>query len=185
VAISAGGEFSLAVLKDGTVEAWGYNGAGQLGNGSTTSSSKPVAVSSLSEVVSVAAGGAHSLALLKTGAVRSWGANQSGQLGNGSCCAISDVPVKVSSLSEATAIAAGFHSLALMRSGTVMDWGRNSLGQLGDGTSTGPETCEPIGEATRACSKTPVSVSGVKEGSGVTEAISIDGGVNYALAIGP
>jgi alpha-tubulin suppressor-like RCC1 family protein len=186
VAISAGGEFSLAVLKNGTVEAWGYNGAGQLGNGSTTSSSTPVAVSGLSEVVAVSAGGAHSLALLKTGAVKSWGANQSGQLGNGSCCSMSDVPVKVSSLSEATAVAAGFHSLALTRGGTVMDWGRNSDGQLGDGTSTGPETCEPFEEGPRACSKTPVTASGLTEGGGggISEGIGIDGGINYALAIG-
>ncbi len=186
VAIAAGGEFSLALLKNGTVETWGYNGAGQLGDGNTTSSNVPVAVSSLAEVVSIAAGGAHSLALLKSGAVKSWGANQSGQLGNGSCCNMSDVPVKVSNITEATAIAAGYHSMALMRNGTIKDWGRNSDGQLGDDTSTGPETCEPIEESTRACSKIPVTVvNGLSEGSNVTEAIGISGGVNYALAIGP
>ncbi len=186
VAIAAGGEFSLALLKNGTVEAWGYNGAGQLGDGNTTSSDVPVAVSSLSEVVSIAAGGAHSLALLKTGAVKSWGANQSGQLGDGSCCSMSDVPVKVSNITEATAIAAGFHSLALLRNGTVKDWGRNSDGQLGDGTSAGPETCEPVEEAARACSKIPVTVTtGFSEGDNLTEAVGINGGVNYALATGP
>jgi alpha-tubulin suppressor-like RCC1 family protein len=186
VAISAGSEFSLALLKNGTVVAWGYNGAGQLGDGTTTSSDVPVAVSSLAEVVSVAAGSAHSLALLKGGSVRSWGANQSGQLGDGSCCEKSDVPVKVSELSEATAVAAGFQSVALTRSGTVKDWGRNSDGQLGDGTSTGPETCEPVEEATRACSKIPVTVgTGPSEADNLTEAIGIEGGVNYNLAIGP
>jgi alpha-tubulin suppressor-like RCC1 family protein len=185
VAISAGGEFSLAVLKNGTVVAWGYNGAGQLGDGNTTSTDVPVAVSSLSEVVSVAAGAAHSLALLKSGSVKSWGANQSGQLGNNSCCEMSDTPVKVSGITEATAVAAGYHSLALTRSGTVMDWGRNSYGQLGDGTSTGPEKCEYEGSP-RSCSKIPVNVTtGLFESSNLTEAISIDGGVNYALAIGP
>jgi len=178
VAISAGAEFSLAVLKNGTVQAWGYNGSGQLGDGGTTSSDVPVAVSSLSEVVSVAAGAAHSLALLKSGSVKSWGANQSGQLGYGSCCSFSDVPGKVSGLTEATALAAGYHSLALLKSGVVMDWGRNSDGQLGDGTSTGPETCEPVEEATRACSKVPIAVSNL------SDAIAIDGGVNYALAVG-
>ncbi len=178
VAISAGTEFSLAVLKNGTVEAWGYGASGQLGDGNTNSSDIPVAVSSLTEVVSVSAGSAHSLALLKGGTVKSWGANQSGQLGNGSCCSFSDVPGKVSGLTEATAVAAGYHSLALMKSGAVMDWGRNSDGQLGDGTSTGPETCEPLEEATRACSKVPVDVSNL------SNAIAIDGGVNYALAVG-
>jgi alpha-tubulin suppressor-like RCC1 family protein len=177
VAVSAGYEFSLAVLKNGTVEAWGYNGAGQLGNGTTTNSDVPVAVSSLSEAVSVAAGSAHALALLKGGTVKSWGANQSGQLGNDTCCEHSTVPVKVSNITEATAISAGYHSLAMLRNGTVQDWGRNSLGQLGDGTNTGPETCDDEGSE-RSCSKIPVAVSSL------TGATSIDGGVNYALAVG-
>ncbi len=177
VAISAGGEDSLAVLKNGTVRAWGYNDDGQLGNGTTTSSDTPVAVSDLSEVVSVAAGNAHALALLKSGEVQSWGANQSGQLGDGSCCERSDTPIAVSGLTEATAIAAGYHSLAMLRSGAVEDWGRNSSGQLGDNTNTGPETCDDE-ESERSCSKTPVAVLGV------SEAVSIAGGVNYVLAIG-
>jgi hypothetical protein len=173
VAVSAGGEYSLAVLKNGTVMSWGYNGAGQLGNGTTTNSDVPVAVSGLSEVVSVATGSAHALALQKTGSVKSWGANQSGQLGNGSCCESSKVPVAVSNITEATAIGAGYHSLAMLRGGTIEDWGRNSWGQLGVGTNTGPETCE-----TRACSKVPVAVSGL------IGATSVEGGVNYALAVG-
>jgi alpha-tubulin suppressor-like RCC1 family protein len=173
VAVSAGGEYSLAVLKNGTVMSWGYNGAGQLGNGTTTNSSVPVKVSNITEVVGVAAGSAHALALQKTGSVMSWGANQSGQLGNGTCCTQSTVPVKVSNMTEATAIGSGFHSLAMLRNGTIQDWGRNSWGQLGVGTSTGPETCE-----TRACSKVPVTVSGL------TGATSVEGGVNYALAVG-
>jgi alpha-tubulin suppressor-like RCC1 family protein len=177
VAVSAGYEFSLAVLKNGTVVAWGYNGAGQLGNGTTTSSDVPVAVSSLSEVVSVAAGSAHALALLKGGTMKSWGANQSGQLGDDTCCEHSTVPVKVSNITEATAISAGYHSVTMLRNGTVQDWGRNSVGQLGDGTNTGPETCDDEGSE-RSCSKIPIAVSSL------TGAISIEGGVNYALAVG-
>jgi hypothetical protein len=65
----------------------------------------------------------------------------------------------------------------MLRSGTIEDWGRNSDGQLGDGTYTGPETCEYLGSP-RSCSKTPVTVSGL------TNATSVEGGVNYALAVG-
>jgi alpha-tubulin suppressor-like RCC1 family protein len=115
------------------VAAWGYNGSGQLGNGTTTINRAPGAVAGLSEVTAVAAGGEHSLALLANGTVRSWGNNSEGQLGNGST-ANSKVPVIVSGLVNVTAIAAGKeHSLALLSNGTVMAWGSNEEGQLGSG----------------------------------------------------
>ena len=46
-----------------TLTAWGYNGNGELGNGSTTNSSTPVEVSDLVGVKAIAAGGSHSLAV--------------------------------------------------------------------------------------------------------------------------
>jgi alpha-tubulin suppressor-like RCC1 family protein len=55
------------------VGAWGYNGSGQLGNGTTTLSRAPVAVPGLSGVTAIAAGGEHSLALLADGTVRARG----------------------------------------------------------------------------------------------------------------
>jgi alpha-tubulin suppressor-like RCC1 family protein len=176
VAISAGGEYSLALLKSGKVMAWGSGASGKLGNGGTTNSTTPVEVSGLSEVTAISAGGAHALALQESGTVQSWGANQSGQLGTGGCCEFSKVPVKVSGITEATAVSAGFHSLAMLRSGAVMDWGRDSQGQLGVGSYTGPETCEFEGSP-RSCSKVPVTVSGL------TKAVGIEGGVNFALSL--
>jgi YD repeat-containing protein len=44
----AGGYFHTIALKnDGTVWAWGYNGYGQLGDGTTTTRTTPVQVSGL------------------------------------------------------------------------------------------------------------------------------------------
>ena len=56
VAIAGGVGHSLALKSDGTVWAWGYNGTGQLGDGSTTNRVTPVPVSGLSGVVAIAGG---------------------------------------------------------------------------------------------------------------------------------
>jgi hypothetical protein len=90
-AVSAGGSHTLGLRADGSVWAWGANGSGQLGDGTTTQRTTPVAVSGLTGVVAIAAGGQHSLALGSDGSVWSWGANGSGQLGDGTttqrtCC---------------------------------------------------------------------------------------------------
>jgi alpha-tubulin suppressor-like RCC1 family protein len=121
--------------------AWGYNGDGELGNGTAIDSHVPVAVNGLGGVVAIAGGYFHSLALRSDGTVMAWGSNSSGQLGNGNTTN-SSAPVAVTALNGAalsgvTAIAAGSeHTLALMSYGTVMAWGRNDQGQLGNGTTT-------------------------------------------------
>ncbi|MDR1189648.1 MAG: LPXTG cell wall anchor domain-containing protein [Bifidobacteriaceae bacterium] len=79
--VSAGGSHSLAVTNAGQVYAWGANGSGQLGDGTTTNRSTPVLVPGLSDVAMVAAGASHSLAVTNGGQVYSWGDNASGQLG--------------------------------------------------------------------------------------------------------
>ncbi len=175
-AIAAGGD-SLALLRNGTVMDWGYNGAGQLGNGSTTGpqtcdgsacSTTPVPVSGLSGVTDIAGGWIHSLALLSNGTVMAWGNNEHGHLGNGTT-SNSDVPVPVSGLSGVTAIAAGeYHSLALLSNGKVMAWGWNILWQLGS-------------SAAEEDSLVPIPVSGL---SGVT-AIAAGNGQSYAVGAPP
>jgi tripartite motif-containing protein 71 len=177
-AVSVGGEsvssggFGLALLKDGTVRAWGNNTFGQLGDGTENNSFVPVPVRGLSGVTAIAAGGDHSLALLSDGTVMAWGNNEYGQLGIGNdtgpeeCVShkvCSKTPVIVSGLSEVTAIAAaGEQSYALLKDGTVVAWGSNDEGQLGDGTNEGPEMCKvsPL-VYEQPCSKQPTAVDGL------------------------
>ena len=61
--ISAGRDFGLALRSDGIVFAWGDNGRGQLGNGSTALISGPVQVANLNNATQVAAGVSFSLAV--------------------------------------------------------------------------------------------------------------------------
>ena len=61
--LSAGDFHMLALKPDGTVLAWGANGYGQLGNGSTAPVTGPVQVTGLTGATQVAAGGEFSLAV--------------------------------------------------------------------------------------------------------------------------
>jgi alpha-tubulin suppressor-like RCC1 family protein len=63
-AIGAGRDHGLAVLDDGTVRAWGYNEAGQLGDGTTVTRTTPVAVSGVGDAQVVAGGRDYSIALV-------------------------------------------------------------------------------------------------------------------------
>jgi len=134
-AISTRYDHTCAVTADGSALCWGENGNGQLGNGGTTDSRVPVAVSGLSSgVAAIAAGGFHSCAVSDVGDVLCWGPNAYGALGDGTE-SNSSVPVPVSGLpGGAIAITAGAgHSCALADSGAAFCWGANSNGQLGSG----------------------------------------------------
>jgi Regulator of chromosome condensation (RCC1) repeat/IPT/TIG domain len=175
IAANSTGQFALALLESGKVVAWGTNGSGQLGNGTTKGSEIPREVGGLSEkVTAIAAGRLVSLALLEGGTVVAWGNNTFGELGNGTETN-SSVPVPVKGLSAVAALAASdFSSFALLNgTGKVMSWGRNEVGELGDGTSTGPEMCG----ITAACAKVPAEVSGP---SGVT---AIAAGAQNGIAL--
>lgn len=164
-AVSGGGIYAMALLKNGTVTAWGNNQEGELGDGTTTERTLPVAVKGLTNVVAISAGTETSLALLSNGTVVAWGDNLSGELGNGSTEPMSTVPVPVQGLSNVVAIIAGENfNFALRSDGTVFAWGDNSAGELGIG-STVPQ------------SNVPVQVKGL---TGVKQVAS---GTQHALAV--
>jgi alpha-tubulin suppressor-like RCC1 family protein len=162
-AISGGGQHTCALPGDGTAKCWGLNDFGQLGDGTTTEHHTPVAVSGLTDAVSISAGTSHSCALLNDGTAKCWGWNGFGQLGDGTNVE-RHTPVAVSGLGNLIAVdASGNRTCALIDDGTVRCWGENSSGQLGDGTTT-----------SRA---NPVTVSGL------SNAVGIGGGEYHTCAL--
>ena len=105
VAVTAGGNHSMALCSDGTLATWGANSEGTLGNNSTTPSSVPVAVVrtgvlSGKTITGIASGQYHCAVTCSDGTVATWGYNGSGQLGspavgNPSLTSRSTVPVAV------------------------------------------------------------------------------------------
>ncbi|MFD3555369.1 RCC1-like domain-containing protein [Streptomyces goshikiensis] len=131
--ISAGCDFSLALLENGKVYAWGRGIHGQLGNGSRATSSVPRQVQGLENVVEVDAGCHHALALTAEDTVKSWGYNLYGQLGNSSTKS-SPVPVDVDWVDGVSDIEAGaFHNYVKTSDSHVWGWGNNQYGQLLEG----------------------------------------------------
>jgi len=154
-AISVGYGSVCAVLSSGSVQCWGGNYRGQLGNGSNADSSLPVNVTGISTATAVAVGNDQSCAVLSSGSVQCWGNNNWGQLGNGTTTD-SNTPVTVLGIGSATAIATGVQSsCALLASGAVQCWGWNAYGELGNGSDN-------------TNSSVPVSVTGISTAVAIT-----------------
>lgn len=125
--------FSIFAAADDLVKAWGLNGSGQLGNGSTSNSSVPVDPLLPADVLQVSAGYDHSLALMSGGTVMAWGANDYGQFGNGANEG-SLVPVAVSAMTDISAVSAGYWFSAVIKTDhTVWAFGWGTEGELGNG----------------------------------------------------
>jgi alpha-tubulin suppressor-like RCC1 family protein len=147
VAISAGDFHTCAILDNGSVRCWGFNGDGELGYANTRTigddetpgSVGPVDLGAGRTAVAISAGGRHTCAILDDGTVRCWGQGSDGQLGYGNTDNVGDDetpgsvgPVDLGAGRTAVAISAGGrHTCALLDNGTVRCWGNGANGRLG------------------------------------------------------
>ena len=157
VAIAGGDEHSCAI-KNRALYCWGWNGSGQLGDGTTTQRTTPTAVQNMgSGVTAVAVGGYHTCAI-KGGALYCWGYNGYGQIGDGTTTS-SVTPKAVPGMgSGVTAVSAGRWHTCAIKDGALYCWGDNAPGQLGASSS---QTC--LGTP---CDTVPLPVTNM--GSSVT-----------------
>lgn len=137
----AGEGNSIALDENGDVWTWGYNGRGQLGDGTTTHSYIPKKIENLgvkfTDVsVSVREFEGSNIAIDEEGNIWTWGQNPCGQLGNGTTES-ENIPKKLDELQAKfnQVYAYRGHTIALDQDGYVWTWGGNYHGQLGDGTN--------------------------------------------------
>jgi len=154
VAISSGHGESCALKADGSLWCWGFNYAGEIGDGTVTTRTTPVPVFGISSgVAAVSVGSARTCAVKTDGSAWCWGHNAIGALGDGTT-EPSLVPVRVKLGIHATAVAAGTeHACAIVSDGTVWCWGDDRFGELGPAAAS----CD----AARCPNPTPAPVSGL------------------------
>jgi alpha-tubulin suppressor-like RCC1 family protein len=141
-AVAAGGGHTLVVESGaGGMEAWGRNGNGQLGVGSTyTRSTVPVTVIVVTGATAAEGGENFSIARTMDGTLYGWGQNGSGQLGLGDTTQ-RPTPTLLTSVDAVSVVGSGlYHTVALRTDGTVYAWGHNGYGSVGDGTTTARST---------------------------------------------
>ncbi len=180
--VALGGTHTLALTADGMVYAWGNNAQGQLGDGTTTERTLPVAVVGLPNGLAIMdiSCGANSLAVDSNGQLWAWGDNSVGEVGDGTHVNRAS-PVHIALMRSggvavalppiASVACGGSFNLALSQAGVVYAWGTGGAegGLLGSG--------EALAEATQPI---PVDRSGVLAGKDVAK---ISAGVRHSLAL--
>jgi alpha-tubulin suppressor-like RCC1 family protein len=169
--VSSGANHAVGLRQDGTMWAWGYNGAGQLGTNSTTNTSSPVSVvGGFTDWCQIAAGHKNSFGIRTNGVLYAWGYNNSGRLGINNTENKSSPVSVVGGFTDWCGVANKNHTLAVRTNGTAWAWGCGYHGQLGNsifGTYASPNL-----------RSSPVSVVG-----GFTNWCQVTGGFRISLGV--
>jgi alpha-tubulin suppressor-like RCC1 family protein len=152
IAITAGFDWSCAVLDDGELRCWGEGAYDGISGSADQATPTVVPLPSGRRAVGVSAADFHSCVVLDDGAVRCWGLEIHGELGDGmpvNSTAFTPVGVLLPAGAQAIAVGAGRqHSCAVLSGGEMACWGLDAGGPLGDGGDfTDPDQPAPVAAA--------------------------------------
>ena len=181
-ALALGDTFTLALLVDGSIRAWGNNEAGQLGDGAPNRRVTPTIVPNLTNVAAVSAGPSSTVVAKDDGTVWYWGTDSIGFGGV-------STPTQVAGLSQVIAVVADSTNLALKQDGSVWAWGA-ATGSTVPVQVPGLAGIRTIGRAGHAIrndgtlfaisSSLPLSATPV---AGVSDVIAVDSSVFFTIAL--
>ncbi len=140
--VSAGGNHTCAILDDGTLWCWGYNGWGALGLGNNTHTSAPTAPVNLGAgrtAKTVRTTYNATCAILDDDSLKCWGQNGWNQLGagggfdtNAPSTAVDFGPGRTVKM----VAPGGTDTCAILDDGSLRCWGYNALGECGVGSTS-------------------------------------------------
>ena len=142
--LGAGEDHTCMLKSNGKAYCWGDNSVGQLGNGSTESSMKPVAVSGDLRLTSISVGWDHTCGVTDDNKAYCWGRGRYGRLGNG-FAENSTTPTAVSGGLSFETVNSGFaHTCGITTDREAFCWGRNEDGILGNNSVEGSLVPIPV-----------------------------------------
>jgi alpha-tubulin suppressor-like RCC1 family protein len=174
-----------AVLSSGGIDCWGYNGLGELGNGTIGGTDAcgefdncddlPQPVTGIADAISISGNQYGYCALLSAGGIECWGFNGDGELGDGTvggpdyCYGgdyCNDAPQAVTGITDAISITTNRDSqCAVLSTGAIDCWGDDEYGELGNGTIAGPNACLSGDDF---CADAPQAVMGITDAVSMT-----------------
>jgi alpha-tubulin suppressor-like RCC1 family protein len=146
---------TCTVLANNTIECFGANDQGQLGNGGVGASvMTPTMVGTITDAIQVSLGSTHGCALHAGGTVSCWGDNTLAQLGATPGTIPSSRTPRAVTLSETvTEIASGGAHTCARSATSIWCWGANDVGQCAQSPASSPMcgiSCYPTATAVSA-----------------------------------
>ncbi len=118
------GSFSCGVARTGDGYCWGWNPAGQLGDGTENRSKGMRRVAGGLSFIKISSAFAHACGITTSGRPYCWGLNEHGQLGTGPMGGISNIPVAVRGTDQMLDIATGWSATCgVTTGGDTWCWG--------------------------------------------------------------